>query len=98
MTSLRLAVIALVLSSVAVGDEKPVDFAHEVVPILKTHCGKCHTNGTYKGSISFDTRADIIKKAVVPGKSATSKLITRVTSKDPDERMPPEGKPLDEKQ
>lgn len=77
---------------------KPVDFAHEVVPILKAHCVKCHSNGTYKGSISFDTRADIVKKAVVPGKSATSKLIARVTSQDPDERMPPEGKPLDAKQ
>jgi hypothetical protein len=79
-------------------DPKPVDFAHEVVPILKAHCVKCHTNGTYKGSISFDTRADIVKKAIVPGKSAMSKLIARVTSKDADERMPPEGKPLDEKE
>jgi hypothetical protein len=99
MTASRLAVVALGISTaIAIADDKPVDFAHEVVPILKSHCAKCHTNGTYKGSISFDTRADIVKKAVVPGKSAMSKVIQRVTSKDPDERMPPEGKPLDEKE
>jgi cytochrome c553 len=79
-------------------EPKPVDFAHDVVPILKTHCAKCHTNGTYKGSMSLDSRPDTIKKAVVPGKSAASELIKRVTSTDKDERMPPEGKPLSEKE
>jgi cytochrome c553 len=79
-------------------DPKPVDFAHEVVPILKTHCAKCHTNGTYKGSMSLDTRADVVKKAAVPGKSAESKMIKRVTSDDPDERMPPEGARLSDKE
>lgn len=79
-------------------DPKPIDFAHDVVPILKAHCAKCHTNGTYKGSISFDTRADLIKKAVVPGKSAKSELIKRVTSKDADLRMPQVGQGLDNEQ
>jgi len=44
----------------AAQDKKPVDFAHEVVPILKAKCAKCHTNGTYKSALSFDTRADAI--------------------------------------
>ncbi len=35
------------------------DFAHDVVPILKAQCAKCHTNGTYKGGLSLDTREDI---------------------------------------
>ncbi len=99
MTSSRLAIVALVFSTlIPVADAKPLDFAHEVAPILKKHCAKCHTNGTYKGSISFDTRVDIVKKAVVPGQSAKSKLIARVTSKDPDERMPPKSKPLDDRE
>ena len=25
-----------------------VDFAHDVLPILKENCAKCHTNGKYK--------------------------------------------------
>ncbi len=66
------------------------DFAHDVVPILKAKCAKCHTNGTYKGAVSFDTREDLLKaKAAVPGKSAMSELIKRVTSKDDELRMPP---------
>jgi hypothetical protein len=66
------AVITLIASGAlaSAADPKPIDFAHDVVPILKARCAKCHTNGTYKGSISFDTRPDIVKKAVVPGKAS----------------------------
>jgi hypothetical protein len=70
--------------------EKKTDFAHDVVPILKAKCAKCHTNGTYKGAVSFDTREDLVKsKAAVPGKSAMSEIHKRVTSKDDELRMPP---------
>src|SRR5438034_644365 len=93
--TLLLVVAALPLRA---ADPKAVDFSHEVVPILKAHCAKCHTNGTYKGSMSLDTRADVVKKAAVPGKSAESKMIKRITSDDPDERMPPEGARLSEKE
>src|SRR5262249_57967731 len=94
------ASLLFVLAAIPVraADPKPVDFAHEVLPILKTHCAKCHTNGTYKGSMSLDTRADVVKKAAVPGKSAESKMIKRVTSDDADERMPPEGARLSDKE
>ena len=61
---------AIVISPVAAQQaDKKIDFAHDVVPILKARCAKCHTNGTYKGGVSFDTREDLLKsKAVVPGK------------------------------
>ncbi|QDT53103.1 Planctomycete cytochrome C [Caulifigura coniformis] len=69
-----------------------VDFAHDVLPILKAHCAKCHTNGTYKGSFSLDTKTSLLEsKAVEPGKPDDSDLIQRLTSDDPDYRMPPEG-------
>ncbi|MBA4192422.1 MAG: hypothetical protein C0467_31020 [Planctomycetaceae bacterium] len=81
------------------GKDDKTDFSHAVVPILKAKCAKCHTNGTYKGALSLDTREDLLKsKAAVPGKSGQSELITRVTSKDKDLRMPPEGDPLTEKE
>src|SRR5437588_1484354 len=74
---------------------KKVDFAHDIVPLLKARCAECHTNGKYKGSQSLDTRADLVKtRAAVPRKSADSELIRRVATKDPDERMPPKGPPL----
>jgi hypothetical protein len=76
-----------------------VDFAHDIVPLLKARCAECHTSGKYKGSFSLDTREEVLKKkAVVPGKSADSELIRRVTSTDPSERMPNKGDPLTAKQ
>ncbi|MBI1917236.1 MAG: PSD1 domain-containing protein [Planctomycetes bacterium] len=78
---------------------KKVDFAHDVLPLLKARCAECHTNGKYKGSFSLDTRADVLKKkAVVPGKSGDSELIKRVTSADKDVRMPAKGEPLSAKE
>ena len=72
-----------------------VDFAHEVLPLIKKHCAKCHTNGTYKASLSFDTREALLDAGVVePGDSAASHLIDLVTSDDPEMRMPPKGPAL----
>src|SRR4051812_19001343 len=71
---------------------KPVDFAHDVVPIIRSRCAECHTSGKYKGSLSMDTRADLLKsRAVIPGKSSMSELIERVTSNKADHQMPPKG-------
>src|SRR5437868_15075591 len=78
---------------------KKIDFAHDVIPLLKARCAECHTSGKYKGSFSLDTREDVLKaKAVVPGKSAASELIKRVTSTDKDVRMPAKGEPLTAKE
>jgi hypothetical protein len=92
-----LACTAVVALATSAGAEPPkkVDFAHDILPILKARCAECHTNGKYKGSVSFDTREDLLrKKAAVPGKSGESKLYKRITSKDPEERMPLKGAPL----
>jgi hypothetical protein len=93
--------MALVILT-APGQAQPpnkVDFAHDIVPLLKARCAECHTAGKHKGSFSLDTREDVLKKkAVVPGKSSESELIRRVTSSDPDERMPAKGEPLTAKQ
>jgi hypothetical protein len=79
--------------------EERIDFAHDVLPILKAHCAKCHTRGTYKGSLSLDTRETLLKsKVVVPGKSGESILIERITSSDPGRRMPSKEEPLSAKQ
>jgi len=86
-------------TGVSFSQEKPLDFSHEVVPILKKHCAACHTNGTYKAGISFDTRQALIQsKAVVLGDSKKSELHKRITSKDTTERMPPKGPALDVKE
>jgi hypothetical protein len=94
---MRVAVIAL-MTLVSTGlsrGAEPVDFAHEVLPLLSRHCAKCHTAGRYEGDVSFDTREALLEVGVAePGDSASSAIIDRVTSADADVRMPPEGPPL----
>lgn len=87
-----LIAFGFLVSSGFAADPKSVDFAHDIVPLIKDRCAKCHTDGTYKGAFSLDTRQSVLKsEAVVPGKSAESDLIARLLSDDPEERMPPKG-------
>jgi hypothetical protein len=81
------------------GSKKAIDFSHDILPLLKAHCIKCHTGEEPEGEFSMATREALLTADVVaPGKSGESELIKRVTSKDPDEQMPPEGERLSEKQ
>ena len=73
-----------------------VDFAHQIVPILREHCGECHTGDKKKGGFSMNDRASLLAggesgKAVLPGNAAKSPLITAITTKDTDKQMPPKG-------
>lgn len=72
-----------------------VDFAHEVLPVLKENCIKCHTNGKYKGGLSLDTREALLDSdTVVVGKAGESIFIEVLTAEDPDDRMPHDADPL----
>src|ERR1700731_1399589 len=96
---MSLIALAFLTTSSRSQPPKMVDFAHDIIPLLKARCAECHTSGKYKGSFSLDTRADVLKaKAVVPGKSGASELIKRVTSTDKEVRMPAKGEPLTGKQ
>jgi len=85
---------------VAAKSAQAVDFTHEVVPILRKHCGECHTGDARQGGFSLNTREDLLAggdsgtPGLVPGASATSELVARITSDDPDYRMPSDGEPL----
>jgi len=91
-------ILPLILFSVEtpITQAAEIDFAHDIVPVLKQHCGKCHTGDQKKGGFSLNTRSLLLAggeggRAVVPGKSAESDLIQRMKSNDPNTRMPPEG-------
>lgn len=78
--------------------EEPVDFARDILPILSDKCYHCHgpDEQARKAELRFDTRAGAFRvldgqTAIVPGKSADSELIRRITSADPDEVMPPKA-------
>lgn len=89
-----LALLTSLVLSTATANADPIDFAHDVLPLLNTQCAKCHTNGTYKGGLSMDSRAKLIESgAVVVGKSGDSELIDRIQSDDPDLRMPKSAGP-----
>jgi hypothetical protein len=93
---LPIAAFLLAAGSLQAAD---IDFAHDVLPLLKARCAECHTAGKRKGGFSLDTRESILhSKAVIPGAAEKSKLIARVTSTDSEQRMPPKGKALTEKE
>lgn len=103
MGSCRAAAVFLVAGCAALplaAAEKPVEYAHDVKPILREHCATCHGALEQKAELRLDA-AQLIRKGgesgvvVVPGDLAKSLLVERITSTT-DDRMPPEeqGKPL----
>src|SRR6478672_11427711 len=98
---------ACILAAAGAGGA-PLDFNHDVRPILSDNCFKCHgfDDGARKSKLRLDQRATALKggksgdPAIVPGKPEESELVKRIFSKDPDEVMPPaSGKgPLTEAQ
>jgi hypothetical protein len=95
LLSFTFACLALSTASAAA-----VDFAHDVVPLLTKHCGECHTGDARQGGFSMNTREDMLAggdtgtPGFVEGHAAQSEIILRVTSDDPDYRMPSDGEPL----
>ncbi len=69
------------------------DFAHDVVPILKTHCAECHTGKLSEGGFSFNTQRQLLESGYVEsGKPDRSRLIELVESHDKEDQMPPEDR------
>jgi hypothetical protein len=73
-----------------------IDFAHQVVPVLKQHCAECHLGEKRKGGLSMNTRRDLLTGSengvvVKPGKGSEGLLIEALTSMDKDTMMPPKG-------
>ncbi len=77
----------------------PVDFERQVRPLLIKRCGECHGPTEQNSGLRLDARNSAFKGGdggpiIKPGKSSESELVRRITSSDPDERMPPEDPPL----
>jgi hypothetical protein len=80
-----------------------VDYLRDVKPIFKQRCYACHGALKQQAKLRLDTGASIRKggrhgPAVKPGDPAGSLLLERVCDSDEASRMPPEGKPLTDKQ
>jgi hypothetical protein len=83
---------------------EPLDFNRDIRPLLSDRCFACHgpdAEDRHAG-LRLDLREaatatlDSGATAVVPGDAATSELVQRITSTDPDVVMPPPhvGKPI----
>src|SRR5690349_13199732 len=78
---------------------KKVDFVHEVRPILKESCYKCHGPDKKKASLRLDIKALAMKggengPVIIPGQSEKSPLVQRLISTDDDQRMPQKANAL----
>ena len=80
------------------GDE--VSFSRDIRPILNQSCVQCHGGVRQKNGVSFIFREEALgigksgRRTIVPGKPDASELIARITSRDPDTRMPYHGPAL----
>ncbi len=92
--------IWILLGGLAGCGEKKVDFSTEVKPILNKHCISCHGGVKRNGDYSVLFRAEAIdttgsgKIGIVPGDPDHSEVIRRITSSDPEVRMPYKKDPL----
>ena len=76
-----------------------VDFNREIRPILSNSCLKCHGPDEKERQVGLrldgldgaTAKLDSGKVTVVVGKPEESELIRRISSSNPDERMPPAG-------
>ena len=80
-----------------------VDFARDIQPLLAKRCQRCHGTEKHEGGLRLDLRRTALQggdsgDTIVPGSSAKSRLIARVSEKGNDDRMPPDGDPLTEPQ
>ncbi len=71
-----------------------VDFSADVKPILNKKCITCHGGVKAKAGFSVLFREDALAKtesgrpAIIPGDPEGSEMIRRISSNDPEERMP----------
>jgi cytochrome c553 len=73
------------------------NFSRDVQPLLAKRCIACHGPDTQEAGLRLDDRSGATKeldsgsRAIVPGQSAASEILARITSTNPDTQMPPEG-------
>lgn len=81
-------------------EKKPADaveFARDVLPILKAHCVECHGAEEPESNLNLLSRAALLRggdsgePSAIVGKGAESYLLKVVSGDEPDVRMPPEG-------
>ena len=104
MSSLRITLAAICYlanswfaAALSQDTHRSIAFRRDVLPILSENCFACHgfDEKARQADLRLDVRsgatsaADSGQRAVIPGKPDESELILRISSTDPDLRMPP---------
>ncbi len=98
---LGFCLILVVLTGCSSGDKdlSRVDYSTQIKPIINKHCITCHGGVKRQADFSLLFRQDALdttesgKPVIIPG-DVHSELIRRITSNDPEERMPYKEEPL----
>ncbi len=87
--AMPLALTLVCLGNLCLAAE-PVDFSSQIRPLFNQHCISCHGGVKQASELSFIYEEQVLESgAVVPGDPDRSDLIARITTADPDLRMPP---------
>src|SRR5580658_339091 len=97
---------ALAQATAAAAAPTPVDFNRDIRPIINQNCVTCHGGVRMLGNISFVFREEATRAGesghitIKPGDAEHSELMARITTRDPEKRMPPvdHGHALDPRQ
>ena len=100
------SILCLFAGSAAIAEDSrndQVDYIRQIKPILALRCYSCHAALKQEGSLRLDTAA-LLKKggdsgsALVAGQPSKSRILQKINAADVNERMPPEGTPVSEKE
>ncbi|EAQ79146.1 DUF1549 domain-containing protein [Blastopirellula marina] len=94
------ALVAIGMLSYVVGGldaaekSEAIDFAHQIVPILRKNCSTCHAAGKAEGGFSINDRTSFLDDGMaVPGDIDGSYFLELIASDDPELQMPPQERP-----
>ena len=77
-----------------------IEFSRDIRPILNQNCVACHGGVRQKNGVSFIFREEALgkgksgRRTIVPGDPDASEFMARLTTTDPEARMPYHGPPL----
>ena len=89
---LGLAAFAGLLQESSFAASSTIDFATEIQPIFRASCYTCHQGDKAAAGLHLDSKAalagGVSGKAIVPGRSTESLIVTRLLATDTRVRMP----------
>ncbi len=95
---LKCLTLSLVSLLLARGVQAEIRFNRDIRPLLSDNCFACHgpDESTREAGLRLDVRKAAVTThqgtaAIVPGDAGASAIVARMTTTDPDERMPPPG-------